>query len=33
MTAALELDELEIRYGAVAAVRRLSLEVGHGEIV
>jgi branched-chain amino acid transport system ATP-binding protein len=33
MTAALELDELEIRYGAVAAVRRLSLQVGHGEIV
>ena len=33
MSAALELDELEIRYGAVAAVRRLSLEVGHGEIV
>jgi branched-chain amino acid transport system ATP-binding protein len=33
MTAALELDELEIRYGAVAAVRRLSLEVDHGEIV
>ena len=33
MTAALELDDLEIRYGAVAAVRRLSLEVGHGEIV
>jgi len=33
MSAALELDELEIRYGAVAAVRRLSLQVGHGEIV
>jgi branched-chain amino acid transport system ATP-binding protein len=33
MTAALELDELEIRYGVVAAVRRLSLQVGHGEIV
>jgi branched-chain amino acid transport system ATP-binding protein len=30
---ALELDELEVRHGAVAAVRGLSLTVGHGEIV
>jgi branched-chain amino acid transport system ATP-binding protein len=30
---ALELDELEVRYGAVAAVRGLSLSVDRGEIV
>jgi branched-chain amino acid transport system ATP-binding protein len=30
---ALELDGLEVRYGAVAAVRRLSLCLDHGEIV
>jgi branched-chain amino acid transport system ATP-binding protein len=29
----LELDRLEVRYGAVAAVRGLSLEVAKGEIV
>ena len=29
----LELEELEVRYGAVAAVRGLTLEVGRGEIV
>jgi branched-chain amino acid transport system ATP-binding protein len=29
----LELDGVEVRYGAVSAVRRLSLEVGRGEIV
>jgi branched-chain amino acid transport system ATP-binding protein len=29
----LELDEVEIRYGAVPAVRRLSLRLGRGEIV
>ena len=31
--AALELDGLEVRHGAVVAVRNLSLEVGRGEIV
>jgi branched-chain amino acid transport system ATP-binding protein len=31
--AVLELDELEVRYGAVSAVRRLSLRVDRGEIV
>jgi branched-chain amino acid transport system ATP-binding protein len=30
---ALELDELEVRHGAVTAVRGLSLTVGRGEIV
>ena len=30
---ALALDGLEVRYGAVSAVRNLSLEVGEGEIV
>jgi branched-chain amino acid transport system ATP-binding protein len=30
---ALELEDLEVRYGAVAAVRGLSLAVGRGEIV
>ncbi|MGH3071939.1 MAG: ABC transporter ATP-binding protein [Gaiellaceae bacterium] len=29
----LELDALDIRYGSVPAVRGLSLEVGHGELV
>jgi branched-chain amino acid transport system ATP-binding protein len=29
----LELDELEVRYGAVSAVRRLSLRLDRGEIV
>ena len=33
MSALLELDGLEVRYGRVAAVRGLSLEVGAGEIV
>ena len=33
MTALLEVQELEVRYGAVPAVRELSLEVGEGEIV
>ena len=33
MTAALELEEVEVRYGAVPAVRGLSLELGAGEIV
>ena len=33
MTALLELDRLEVRYGRVAAVRSLSVEVGAGEIV
>ena len=33
MSTALEVDELEVRYGAVAAVRRLSLRVNPGEIV
>jgi branched-chain amino acid transport system ATP-binding protein len=31
--AVLELDELEVRYGAVPAVRRLSLRLNRGEIV
>jgi branched-chain amino acid transport system ATP-binding protein len=29
----LEVEALEVRYGAVAAIRQLSLEVGEGEIV
>jgi len=33
MSAMLELDELEVRYGAVAAVRGLSLRLERGEIV
>jgi branched-chain amino acid transport system ATP-binding protein len=33
MTAVLELRELEVRYGSVPAVRRLTLEVGEREIV
>ncbi|MDX6402463.1 MAG: branched-chain amino acid transport system ATP-binding protein [Gaiellaceae bacterium] len=33
MTAILELDGLEVRYGAVPAVRTLSFQVGKGEIV
>jgi branched-chain amino acid transport system ATP-binding protein len=33
MTAVLELRDLEVRYGSVPAVRRLTLEVGEGEIV
>jgi branched-chain amino acid transport system ATP-binding protein len=33
MPAVLEIDGLEVRYGAVSAVRDLSLEVGAGEIV
>ncbi len=33
MTALLELDGLEVRYGRVAAVRGLTLEVAAGEIV
>ncbi|HZT53578.1 MAG TPA: ABC transporter ATP-binding protein [Gaiellaceae bacterium] len=33
MTAALVVDGLRVRYGAVDAVRGLSLEVGRGEIV
>ena len=33
MTPLLELDRLEVRYGTVAAVRNLSLEVAEGEIV
>ncbi|HSC90429.1 MAG TPA: ABC transporter ATP-binding protein [Gaiellaceae bacterium] len=33
MTPLLELDRLEVRYGTVAAVRDLSLEVAEGEIV
>jgi branched-chain amino acid transport system ATP-binding protein len=33
MTVVLELDELEVRYGAVAAVRGLSLRLDRGEIV
>lgn len=32
-TAALSVRDLEVRYGAVPAVRNLSLEVGKGEIV
>jgi branched-chain amino acid transport system ATP-binding protein len=31
--AALELDDLEVRYGSVSAVRRLKLRVGRAEIV
>ena len=33
MTAILELDGLEVRYGAVPAVRKLSFQVDKGEIV
>ena len=33
MTVVLELRDLEVRYGSVPAVRRLTLEVGEGEIV
>ena len=33
MTSVLELRDLEVRYGSVPAVRRLTLEVGEGEIV
>ena len=33
MSAALELQGLEVRYGSVPAVRNLTLEVGEGEIV
>ena len=33
MTAVLELDGLDVRYGAVPAVRGLDLEVGEGELV
>jgi branched-chain amino acid transport system ATP-binding protein len=33
MSAVLELRDLEVRYGSVPAVRRLTLEVGEGEIV
>ena len=33
LTPVLEVDELDVRYGGVAAVRGLSLEVGSGEIV
>jgi branched-chain amino acid transport system ATP-binding protein len=33
LTVALELRDLEVRYGSVPAVRRLTLEVGEGEIV
>jgi branched-chain amino acid transport system ATP-binding protein len=33
MTAALELEQVEVRYGGVPAVRGLSLEVREGEIV
>jgi branched-chain amino acid transport system ATP-binding protein len=33
VTAVLELRDVEVRYGAVPAVRELSLEVGEGEIV
>jgi branched-chain amino acid transport system ATP-binding protein len=32
-TPVLELDDVEVRYGAVAAVRRLTLRLGLGEIV
>jgi len=32
-TPALALEDLEVRHGAVTAVRGLSFEVGHGEIV
>ena len=33
MTALLELDDLEVRYGAVTAVRDVSMEIQEGEIV
>jgi branched-chain amino acid transport system ATP-binding protein len=33
MTAALELRDVEVRYGSVPAVRHLTFEVGEGEIV
>ncbi|MDX6439513.1 MAG: branched-chain amino acid transport system ATP-binding protein [Gaiellaceae bacterium] len=33
MTAVLELRNLDVAYGSVSAVRRLNLEVGHGELV
>jgi branched-chain amino acid transport system ATP-binding protein len=33
MSAVLELRDLDVRYGSVPAVRRLTLEVGEGEIV
>jgi branched-chain amino acid transport system ATP-binding protein len=33
VTAVLELEGLEVRYGSVPAVRRLDLEVGRGELV
>lgn len=33
MSVALELRDLEVRYGSVPAVRRLTFEVGEGEIV
>jgi branched-chain amino acid transport system ATP-binding protein len=33
MSAILELRDLEVRYGSVPAVRRLTLEIGEGEIV
>ena len=33
MTVALSVEDLEVRHGAVTAVRGLSFEVGHGEIV
>ena len=33
MSAVLELDGLDVRYGAVPAVRGLDLEVGEGELV
>ena len=32
-TPVLELDELEVRYGSVPAVRRLTLRLDRGEIV
>ena len=32
-TPALAVEDLEVRHGAVTAVRGLSFEVGHGEIV
>ena len=31
--AALELDEVEVRYGSVSAVRNLSLRVGKAEMI
>jgi branched-chain amino acid transport system ATP-binding protein len=33
MSAVLELQNLDVRYGSVPAVRGLNLEVGHGELV